>query len=349
LVTATAGYHLTSASSIPLVVAPYDGDCATPVDVAGAASRTDQVCTDGSLVGGVITVTITPGVTYVITDSSNAVVAFDAGTGQTGALPPGTYSVAVTANSGYHLTSAATIPLTISPYGDDCGKVSTEVTPSASATDQSCSFDGDTSSLVGGVITVDIQTGIDYTITDSGNVVIPFDAGTGTTGHLAPGAYTVHPSAQSGFTLSDASDIPLTIAAYDGKCGQLSTDALVDPSAAQVQMGCSTDGSYTLISDQLDPASVVWTVNGSVVPQGTYSVPSAGHFVIDAAPGAGFGFADKTQSEWIFDFTTPSTCDLKTLALTGSEPDGGFVLAGFLVLFGLAALRMSRRVRTSRN
>ena len=158
----------------------------------------------------------------------------------------------------------------------------------------------------------------------------------------------MHPSAQSGFTLTDTSDIPLTIAPYDGDCGQLITHPLVDPSAVQVQMGCDIVGSYTLTSDQVDADSVVWTVNGSVVAQGTYFVPSAGHFVIDAAPGPGFGFAFGTQSEWVFDFGVPTTCDLKTLALTGSDPQGDVMLAGFALLFGLALLRMSRRVRMTR-
>ncbi|HEY4153037.1 MAG TPA: hypothetical protein VGM38_06920 [Pseudolysinimonas sp.] len=349
LVTATAGYHLTSAASIPLVIAPFDGDCAAPVDVAGAASLTNQVCTDGDLVGGVITVTITTGVSYVITDSSNTVIPFDAGTGKTGNLPPGSYSVAVTATTGYHLTSAATIPLTISPYGDDCGQVDSEVTPSATATDETCTVDSNSPSLVSGFITVDIETGIDYTITDSSNALVPFDSGTGKTGPLAPGDYTVHPVAQSGFSLSDSSDIALTIESFDGDCGQLITHPLVDPSAVQVQMGCDTDGSYTLTSDQVDPLSVAWTVNGSPVNQGTYFVPAAGHFVIDATPGTGFGFAFGTQSEWIFDFGLPVTCDLKTLALTGVDPNGGFLLAGFVVLFGLAMMRMGRRVRLTRN
>ncbi len=316
---------------------------APAIDVAGSASPADQTCANGTLVGGSITVVITTGVFYTIKDASNATVPFDAGTGVTGALAPGSYTVLVSATAGYHLTSAATIPLTIAPYNGDCS-APVDVAGAASQTDQVCT-DGN---LVGGVITVTITPGVSYVITDSSNAVVPFDAATGKTGTLAPGTYSVAVTASSGYHLTSAATIPLTIAPYGDDCVQLDTHPLVDPSAAHVQMGCNTAGSYTLTSDQQDPASVVWTVNGSVVAQGTYSVPSAGHFVIDAAPGPGFGFAFGTQSEWIFDFGTPTTCDLKTLALTGSNPDDGLLLGGFVVLFGLALLRVSHRIRMTR-
>lgn len=212
-------------------------------------------------------------------------------------------------------------------------------------TDQLCTVNG----LTGGVITVVITPHVNYEITDSANAVVPFDATTGKTGPLAPGNYTVTVTADTGYHLTSAASYSLSIAAYDGKCGQLVTHPLVDPTAVQTQISCKAGGSYTLSSDQLDANAVVWTVNGSPVSQGTYSVTTAGHYVIDAAPGNGYGFADGTQSQWVFDFSTAS-CDLKTLALTGSDPSGMFVLAGFLALFGLALVRRSAlRRRTAQH
>lgn len=207
-------------------------------------------------------------------------------------------------------------------------------------TDQLCTDAG----LQGGVITVVITPHINYEITDSGNAVVPFDATTGKTAPLAPGNYTVAVTADSGYHLTSASSYSLSIAAYDGKCVQLVTHPLVDPLAAQTQISCKAGGSYTLSNDQLAADAVVWTVNGSPVSQGTYSVTTAGHYVIDAAPGTGFGFADGTQTQWVFDFSAP-TCDLKTLALTGSDPSGALVLAGFLTLFGLSLVRRAAHQR----
>ncbi|MBC7402760.1 MAG: hypothetical protein H7279_06245, partial [Microbacteriaceae bacterium] len=73
-------------------------------DVAGSASSTNEVCTEGALNGGVITVKVTTGVVYEIKNSSNTVVPFDAVTGATSTLPSGAYTVQVSAASGYHLT-----------------------------------------------------------------------------------------------------------------------------------------------------------------------------------------------------------------------------------------------------
>ncbi len=327
---------------------------APPTDVAGAAAATNPVCTDNEIVSGFITVTITTGVTYVITnnaDGTHTPIPFDGTTGKTGDLPAGSYTVAASpSSSAYHLTSAESIPLTIAANPTDCGKVSASVTPSAIVTDQTCNTqDLEKPFKVNGFITVGNLTGVTYTITadkDATHTPIPYDAVTGKTGLLVPGGYTVHPAAKSGFTLSSAADIRLTIAAYDGPCTGLDTHPLVDPSAVQQQIGCNTDGSYTLSSDQQDPAAVVWTVNGSIVSQGTYVVTTAGTYHVVAAPGPGFGFAKDTQTTWDFTFGVPTTCDLKTLALTGSA-DGMPMLAasGLFMLLGVALVRSGLRTR----
>lgn len=323
--------------------------CYKLVDVAGEVNHTDQTCSvDSALVGGSITVTITDHVTYVITDSSDADVPFDGTTGKTGLLAPGTYTVAVSADTGYSLTTPSSVQVVIAPFDGDCGHVDASVSASAQKFDEQCITDGE-SFLVPGYIVVGITTGIDYTITNSSNDNIPFDATSGSTGGIPAGSYVVHPTAQVGFTLANPGDIPLTIAASDdARCG-LPTDATVDPSAVQVQLGCSTAGSYTLSSDQVDPTAVIWTVNGSVVAQGTYTVTTPGSYHIVAAPNAPTWGFDHTIQPWDFTFTAPTTCDLKTLALTGTSPTGALVLGGFAVLFGLALLfRAERRRKTAR-
>ncbi len=324
-----------------------EGNCyRAPTTVPSSVSHTDQTCSVGKPIGGVITVGTEDHVSYQIKDALHNVVPFD-NTGKTDQLAPGTYTVTATADTGYSLDPDVSGPVTITGPEGGCGRVESSVAASAHETDQSCSVDSEVPGLVNGYITVGIATGVSYRITkdsDSTHTPIPFDSVSGKTGALATGNYTVHPSAQPGFTLADSADIPLTIAAYDGLCGQLVTHPLVDPSAAQAQITCNASGSYTLSSDQTDAEAVVWTVNGSPVSQGKYTVATAGHYVIDAAPGAGFGFADGTQTHWVFDFAV-ATCSLTTLALTGSNPTGILVLAGFLTLFGLALLRRAGQVR----
>lgn len=352
----SSSYHLTSASSIPLTIAADPEDCGAvlPTDVAGAAAATNPVCTDGNIVSGFITVTITTGVTYVITDDADGThtpIAFDGTTGKTGDLPAGSYTVAVSASSSaYNLTSASSIPLTIAADPKDCGSVSDSVAPAAQATDQTCNkSDLENQFTVSGFITVFTTDKISYTITrDSDSSTYNYDAN-GKSDPLAPGDYTVHPEAKTGFTLSSTADIHLTIAPYDGVCQQEVTHPLVDPSAVQKQLGCGTDGSYTLTTDQLNPAAVTWTVNGSPVAPGTYVVTSAGTVHVVAVPGPGFGFAGDASQQvltWDFTFAAPATCDLKTLALTGTD-DGMPMLAtsGLLLLLGAGLIRSGVRLR----
>jgi len=348
----SSAYNLTSASSIPLTIAADPEDCGSvlPTDVAGAASRTNPVCTDAHIVSGFITVTITTGVTYVITndaDGSHTPIAFDGTTGKTGNLPAGSYTVAVSASSSaYNLTSASSIPLTIAADPSDCGSVGGEVTPAAVPTGQTCSTDPENPGTVPGFITVSNVGTITYTITrDSDSSTYGYNAN-GKSVALEPGAYTVHPEAKSGSTLSSTADIHVTVTAFDGKC-QLSTDALATPQVAK-DPGCSAHGSYTLSNSLNDPAAIIWTVNGFPAADGPHSVNGPATLTVHAAANAPtFGLTGGAQTDWTLTFADPSSCgDLKTLALTGTD-DGTPLLAAsaLLMLLGVALMRSGLRIR----
>lgn len=310
---------------------------ATPV--AGGAATTNETCVEDALVGGVITVEIKAGVTYTITGPSGA-VAFDPVTGQTAPQAPGSYSVGVSANAGYTLTGPSTIPLTISPYGDDCGEVEPiEVTPTATVVDELC-FDDVL--LVGGSITVGPDYGITYTITGPSGAVA-FDPATRTTGELTPGVYTVHPVAKPGFTLTSASDLIRVVNEYEGDCG-LDTKPGVAPAAVQTQLTCTSNGSFTLSDDQPGLNASIWTVNGAPASLGTVTVSAPGVYNVHVEPAVGFTFTEGQVTDWTFTFTEPAACDLETLALTGSNGSAWYAaLAAGLGLLGASLIRRAGR------
>jgi len=350
----SSAYHLTSASSIPLTIAADPTDCGAvePTDVAGVASATNPVCTDGNIVPGFITVTITTGVTYVITadaDGTHTPIIPD-GTGKTGNLSAGSYTVAVSASSSaYHLTSASSIPLTIAADPTDCGSVDDSVAPAAVPTGQTCSTDPENAQKVPGFITLSNVGAITYTITrDSDSSTYKYDSN-GKSDPLEPGAYTVHPEAKPGKVLSSTDDIHVTVTAFDGTC-QLPDHALVTPQVQQ-DPGCSAKGTYTLSNNLSDPAALTWTVNGLTVAEGVFKVNTPATVVVHAAAnGPAYGLASGAQTDWTLTFASPATCgDLKTLALTGTD-DGMPMLAtsGLLLLLGAGLIRSGVRLRRTR-
>jgi hypothetical protein len=261
-------------------------------------------------------------------------------------VAPGTYS----ANPGDHVYILATggdgYVLENGPQFwnfsfTDPGKCLTDSTPvDPSKTDQSCVVsENGVGSLVSGFITIPDTTGVQYYI--DGTAVSAGDI------PEAPGSYTVTATALPGYVLQDypADGWVETIAAAE-LCGDLVTHPLVAPIVTVVQLGCSTNGSYTLSNDLADSTAVIWTVEGSPVAQGTYQVTSAKTVHVHADPNApDFGFDLAQQTDWTLTFAAPTTCDLKTLALTGSDPSGAMLLAYFLLLSGLGvvAVRAVRR------
>lgn len=235
--------------------------------VAGGAGATDQACTNYALVAGFITVQVKTGVSYVITNSSNVVIPFDAGTGKTAGIPGGSYTVAVSAASGYTLGgNPSSIPVSVGSYNGYCGL--TTVAGGASATSQVCT----NYALVNGVITVEVKTGVNYVITNSSNVVIPFDAGTGKTAAVPSGTYTVTVSAASGYTLgANPSSIPVTVTAYDPYCGLTP----VTPHASVLPQTCPVG---TLVG-----GSITVTVTMGIV----YTIKSPANAVVPFTAGTG--------------------------------------------------------------
>jgi hypothetical protein len=163
---------------------------------------------------------------------------------------------------------------------------------------------------------------------------------------LDPGTYKVSAMPETGYFF-DGYDGPWEETLLSAEpCGDLITHPLVDPSATQVQMGCFTGGSYTLSNDLSDPAALTWTVNGSVVGEGKYVVNSPSTVVIHvSANGPSYGLEAGATTDWTFHFVQPTTCDLKTLALTGSTPVGWIALGYAMLVSGLAllAVRFARR------
>jgi hypothetical protein len=163
---------------------------------------------------------------------------------------------------------------------------------------------------------------------------------------LNPGTYKVSAAAETGYILTGYDGPWTEVLASATPCSDLITHPLVAPSAVQVQMGCVSSGSYTLSNSINDAAALIWTVNGSTVSPGTYQVGTAGTVVVHAATsGPSYGLEEDATTDWTFHFVRPTSCDLTTLALTGSTPTGWIIFGYALLVSGLAlvAVRFARR------
>lgn len=218
-----------------------------------------------------------------------------------------------------------------------------EVTPVAPAADAQYCDETDPRNpfLVSGTITLTAATGVDYFIDGvpaQAGVAIPVANGVHSiTTYFDPSKYKLAAGAVGSFTIEVKA----------GEC--LPTEPLVTPLVTSTQMGCFTNGSYTLSNDLKDADAVIWTVNGSQVKQGKYTVFGAGTVKITAAPNAPvYGFQQGVQTSWTYDFKKPSVCDTETLAMTGGSPTGLLLAGDMLVVAGLVmfAMRAVRRGRT---
>jgi len=318
-------------AAIPVVATPGHSEASCVVDQPG-------VITSGSY-----TIPTTAGITWTVTvDGLSASSA--AGSHNVG--PSAHIVIDAAAQTGYSLSGQTHFDWTLTGPSNDCLVNAIPVDPGH--TDQICTVDEhDHGSFTSGTIilpdTVGVRYAIDGTVPDpaTGTPV----AG-GTAYDVIPGKHFVSATALTGYTL-DASytgPFPVTIAAALA-CGDLVDHPFVTPIVTSVQMSCSAGGSYTL-SNNLDAANgIIWTVDGSPVAPGTHTVANAQTVTVHAeANGPAYGL-DGTQQDWPLHFSAPATCDLKTLALTGSAPVGGIVLGYFLLVagLGLVAVRAARR------
>lgn len=346
--TAEPGFTLTGTTWWSHTVVPA-GECLVGTSVTTAPSFTDPVCTTtpGDSTSATYTLTAETGLVYETSTDGITYVTTDAGPHTVAA---GTHLyVRAVALPGYALTGTTSWDHVFA--SPDCDVAVTPVAPTA--TDQSCSVtgdlgDGETEGLtarvaaqatVTGSITIPDTTGVQYYLDGE-----PVDAGPHSE---APGDYTVTASALDGYTLSDYPEAgwPLTVGSAEA-CGGLPTDPIVTPQATSLAIGCKAAGSYTLSNDLADPAAVLWTVNGSPVSQGTYQVSSARVVTVHADVNSpGYGFTTGTQQDWTFTFSDPTSCNLTTLAMTGSSPSGAMVIAYFLLIagLGLIVIRTVRR------
>lgn len=250
------------------------------------------------------------------------------------------------ADSGYKLTTPGLTKHDFPAVGD-CLVTVIPVAPGH--TDETCTVDENLHGhFHSGTIILPATTGIEYAI--DGTVPNPAD-GTpvlgGTAFPVSDGSHSVSAMALTGYTLDASYTGPylVTIAAAEA-CGDLIDHPLVTPIVVSVQPTCTAEGSYTLSNDLDTAGAVIWTVDGSPVSEGTYQV--AGNRTVHihaAANGPDFGFTDGQQQDWTLTFSVPANCDLKTLALTGSSPVGGIVLAYFLLIagIGIVTVRTVRR------
>ena len=224
------------------------------------------------------------------------------------------------------------------PAPGDCKLKVTPVKPDP--THQYCDDSKQPRVLVDGTITITAAANVEYYLD----------------GLLkAPGTYPVAPGQHEvtikydvdKYYLDDQSHVfPFKFTINPGVC--LPTHELVTPAAVSTQIGCFTAGSYTLSNNTGDAKAVLWTVNGSQVAQGKYTVSTPGIVTITAAPNApDYGFNPGVQTSWTVDFKQPAVCDVETLALTGQSPTGLLIAADLLVVAGLAmfARRAVRRGR----
>src|SRR5690606_6057784 len=99
----------------------------------------------------------------------------------------------------------------------------------------------------------------------------------------------------SAYKLAAGVTLPFTRTILAGDC--LPIHPPVTPAVVSSQIGCFSSGSYTLSNDLKDSDAVVWTVNGSQVAPGKYTVGTAGVVSITATANTpDYGFTPGAQT-----------------------------------------------------
>ena len=307
------------------------GDCHVEVTPAAVVSNPAECTAPGVSSNNGFTITATPGVIYHLsTDSTPLAAGFHS-------LGSGASSVEIqaTAEDHYVLTGTVDWPFTF-VAATDCLIKADFIVPQP--TSQTCSA---TDILTDAFITIP-------SIADSPHVTYFIDNVAAAPGDhvLKPGTYLVSAVANTGYFLQGYKGPWSETLTSALPCGDLVTHPWLFPLASQHQLGCFANGSYTLSNSINDAAALIWTVNGSIVSPGTYSVGAAGAVTVHAATSApSYGLETGATTDWTFHFVRPTKCDLTTLALTGSTPVGWIVLGYILLVSGLTlvAVRFARR------
>ncbi|HEY4225381.1 MAG TPA: hypothetical protein VGM70_06175 [Pseudolysinimonas sp.] len=294
----------------------------------GDPSVSPEVCTNGFVSNGSITVDLKPSLLYTITGVGNPTNITEVTSTET-FLPAGTYKVGVTARPGFVLSGADSWPLTrivLPPVHCET------ITPLAATitTELGCTTDGS--------YTIPQQNGVAWKVNGVDTLPGSYPVAAATTVDVtaspvdstwgfAPGAQTDWPlrfDAPVGCDLGTLADQPTNATAADETCGP---------------DGSPADGSITVGQVMgVDFSKVVdYKIDGKPVTQVTTQLP-AGSYDVTATPQGTDGLDGPSQ--WTLTIASgAAVCgDLKTLALTGSNEFGWIVLAIILLQLGVGAL-----------
>ncbi len=294
----------------------------------GDPSVNPEVCTNGVVTNGWITVDLKPSLLYTITGVGNPTDITEV-TSTTTFLPAGTYKVGVTARPGFVLSGADSWPLTrivLPPAHCET------ITPLAAkiTTDLSCTTAGvfTTPQQNGVVWKLDgvVTTATTHQVTTTSTVDVTAEPADSTWG-FATGATTDWPLSfvlPIDCGLDTLADQPTNATAADETCGP---------------DGAPADGSITVGQVMgVDFSKVVdYEIDGTPVTQVTTALP-AGTYSVTAAP-QGKDTLDGPSSWTLTIGSATAVCaDLKTLALTGTNEFGWIVLAIILLQLGVGVL-----------
>jgi hypothetical protein len=214
----------------------------------------------------------------------------------------------------------------VTPGQVDCGYQTLAISPVPSFTPPTC--------LAGGTLVLPLIGGITWTGGRSGD---------------GPGAYLVTAVPDFGTVIDGPTTFSLTVPGPDRTLCNIPTLALVTPVATMKQETCSGGGGSYSLSD--DGPAIQWLVNGVAVNPGTYRATAGVTVEVRATltDPVRHGFNNPNDpTSWTFAFESSRTsCDLITLALTGSSaPVGlGIGLALLLGAAGVLGVYLGRRQR----
>lgn len=227
-------------------------------------------------------------------------------------------------------------PLTATEVSDNCG-VTVDTDPAASQ----CSVTNPNTALTSWImIAPDARVVYSFENTITHVVTVPTAEYT----NVDAGKYIVTAVAAPGYALKPTASEVWTFFVQDSSKCSNPTLAIVTPTVSQTPATCTTAATYTI--GAVTPGTVTWEVNGAKnTPAGTYQVTSAGDVTLVATPTDPKNGLDPT---WVnptvlkFPSSTVS-CELTTLAYTGSGSIGTLGLAGGMVFIGIGGLFIARR------